>query len=43
MKSHETKAELTITEILLPENMILSDNGDTGETAIIKSDISIGP
>lgn len=41
MKTHETKAQLTITEILMPDSdMILSDNT---ETTIIKSDISIGP
>lgn len=39
MKSHETKAQLTITDILLPENMDLDDNA---QTATIKSDISIG-
>lgn len=40
MKSHETKAQLTITEILMPENMLLDDNA---QTTINKSDIDIGP
>lgn len=37
MKSHETKAQLTITEILLPENLVPID------PTTIKSDMEVHP
>lgn len=41
MKTHETKAQLTITEILMPDSDMALD--DDAHTTINKSDIAIGP